>query len=148
MEWCNVFQIAPPRLRFEDSKKTETAASALAKACGASVLVLEYSDTSDAASIVRIEPTGKATKDKGLDRELLQEMVEAMGDDAPSWAKKQLAKTSEDEPSSTERLVALAEQEKFVVAAFGLQAEAGRKVEVEFTGYGKEAFDGVAFVSI
>ncbi len=147
MDWCNVLQIAPPPLRFEDAKKTEIAASALAKACGASVLVIEYSDTSDAASIVRIEPTGKTTKDKGWDRESLQEIVEAMGEEAPAWAKKQLAKTSDDEPPSTERLVMLAEQEKFVVAAFGLNVEVGRKVDVEFTGFGEDAFDGVAFVT-
>lgn len=147
MYWCNLFQITPPPVWFDASKKTERAASAVAKACSASVLVIEYSDTSDAASILRIEPTGKTTKDKGWDRESLQEMVEAMSEEAPSWAKKQLAKTSEDEPSSSERLVALAEQEKFVIAAFGLQAEPGRKVDVEFTGYGKGVFDGVAFVS-
>jgi ankyrin repeat protein len=147
MDWCNVFRVAPPPLRFEDAKRTETAASALAKACCASVLVIEYSGTADAASIVRIEPTGKTTKDQGWDRESLQEMVEAMGDDAPEWAKKQLAKTSDDEPRSTERLVMLAEQEKFVVAAFGLNVEVGRKVDVEFTGFGEDAFDGVTFVT-
>jgi hypothetical protein len=74
-------------------------------------------------------------------------MVEAMGDDAPAWARKHLAKTGEDEPSSTERLEMLAEQEKFVVAAFGIECAPGRKVDVEFVGYGAEAFDGVAFVS-
>ena len=47
-------------------------------------------------------------------------MVEAMGDKAPGWAKKKLAETDEDAPASTERLEMLAEREKFVVAAFGL----------------------------
>ncbi len=147
MNWCNVLQITPPRLRFKGSKETEKTDAAFAKACDASVLIIEYSDTSDAASIVRIEPDGKITEDKGWDRESLQEIVEATGNDAPSWVRRQLAKTSKDEPSSTERLVALAEQERFVVAAFGLEAEEGRKVDLEFTGFGKEAFDDVAFVS-
>ena len=113
----------------------------------ASVLSIEYSDTSDAASILRVEPIGKKSHDQGWDRETLEEMVGAMGDEAPAWAKKQLAKTGEDEPSSTERLVILAEQEKFIVAAFGLYCESGRKFDVEFTGYGAETFDGVAFVT-
>jgi hypothetical protein len=76
-----------------------------------------------------------------------EEMVGAMGDEAPAWAKRKLAKTPEDEPSSPERLVMLAEQEKFVVAGFGLDWEPGRKLEVEFPYYGPEAFDGVAYVS-
>jgi hypothetical protein len=147
MNWCNVFQIAPPRLRYENSKKVEAFARELAKASGASVLSIEYSDTSDAASVVRAEPDGKSSRDAGWDHETLEEMVEALGDEAPAWAKKQLAKTGEDEPSSTERLEMLTEQEKFVVAAFGLDCEPGRKVDVEFVGYGAEAFDGVAFVS-
>lgn len=74
-------------------------------------------------------------------------MVGAMGDEAPAWAKKQLAKSDEDEPSSTERLEMLAGQEKFVVAAFFLDYEPGRKLDLDFTGYGAESFDGVAFVS-
>jgi ankyrin repeat protein len=147
MDWCNVFQIAPPRLRIGDEKKTETIASTLAKMCGASVLVIEYSDTSDAASILRIEPDGKTAKDAGWDRESLQEMADAMGNEAPAWVKKQLAKTGDDEPRSTERLVMLAEQEKFVVAAFGLQGETGRAMDIEITGLGEDAFDAVAFVT-
>ena len=147
MDWCNVFQIAPPRLRFEDSKKIEAFVGELAKVSGFPVLSIEYSDTSDAASVVRVEPDGTQKEDKGWDRDTLKEMVEAMGDEAPDWAKKQLAQTGEDEPSSSERLQMLAEQEKFVVAAFGLDCETGRKVDVEFVGYGAESFDGVAFVS-
>src|SRR5439155_5268680 len=147
MVWCKVFQTAPPRIRFEDSKKTETFARQLAKASGVSVLSIEYSDTSDGASVFRAEPDGKSSRDAGWDRETLEEMVEAMGEDVPAWTKRQLAKIGEDEPSSTERLELLAQQEKFVVASFGLDCEPGRKVDVEFVGYGAEAFDGVSFVS-
>jgi hypothetical protein len=96
---------------------------------------------------LRIEPDGKKLPDEGWDRQTLEEMVEAMGDEAPAWVKKQLAKTGEAEPSSSERLVMLAEQEKFVVAAFGFYCEPGRRVDVAATGYGAESFDGVAFVS-
>ncbi len=147
MDWCNIFQVAPPRLRFEDGKKIEKFAVELAKTTGASVLSIKYSDTSDAASILRVEPDGKKSQDQGWDRETLEEMVEAMGDEAPGWAKKQLAKTDEDEPSSTERLVMLAEQQKFVVAAFGFYCEPGRNLDVEVTRYGADSFDGVAFVT-
>jgi ankyrin repeat protein len=147
MEWCNIFQIAPPRLRFEDEKELEDFAAELAKVSGASVLSIQYSDTSDAAAILRIEPDGKKTRDQGWDHDSLKELVEAMGNEAPAWAKKQLAKTDEDEPTSTERLVMLAEHEKFVVAAFGLYCEPSKKIDVEFTGYGSETFDNTAFVS-
>ncbi|HEX5219758.1 MAG TPA: ankyrin repeat domain-containing protein [Verrucomicrobiae bacterium] len=147
MNWCNVFQVAPPRLRFEDAEKTEKFAAELAKKCGAAVLSIEYSDTSDAASIMRVEPDGKRSQDQGWNRETLEEIVEAMGKETPTWAKQQLANTDEDEPSSTERLVLLAEQEKFVVAAFGFYCESGRKLDVEVTGYGADSFEGVAFVT-
>ncbi|MCO5051846.1 MAG: ankyrin repeat domain-containing protein [Verrucomicrobiae bacterium] len=147
MEWCNVFQVAPPRLRFEDTKKTEKFTAELAKKSGAPALSIEYSDTSDAASILRVEPDGKKSRDQGWDRGALEEMVEAMGDEAPAWAKKQLSKTDEDEPSSSERLVMLAEQEKFVVAAFGFYCEPGRTLDVEVTGYGVDSFEAVAFVT-
>ena len=97
MNWCNVFQIVPPRLRYEDSSKAEALARELAKVSGAPVLSIEYSDTSDAASVFRAEPDGKSSQDAGWDRDTLEEMVGAMGDEAPEWAKKQLAKSDEDE---------------------------------------------------
>jgi len=147
MDWCNILQVAPPPLRFDDLKNTEAFAAELAEAAAASVLSIEYSDTADAASVLRIEPNGTKSHDKGWDHDMLEEMLKAMGDEAPAWARKQLAKTGEDEPRSTERLEMLAEQEKFVVAAFDLDCEPCRNVDVEFVGYGKEAFDGVAFVS-
>jgi hypothetical protein len=110
-------------------------------------LSIDYSDTSDAASIVRVEPDGSKTEDHGWDADTLEEMVDAMGDEAPEWARKKLAATDEDEPSSTERLKALAKQEKFLVAAFGFCCEAGKTFDLEVTGYGADAFDGVAFVT-
>ncbi|HWQ91746.1 MAG TPA: ankyrin repeat domain-containing protein, partial [Clostridia bacterium] len=131
MDWCNVFQIAPSRNRFEDPKVTETFAAELARAAAAPVLSIEYSDTSDAASILRIEADGTKARDEGWDYASLQEMVNALGDEAPARAKKQLAHTDEDAPSSCERVVSLAEEEKFVVAAFGLACEPGRPLDVE-----------------
>ena len=62
--WCNILQVAPPRLRFDDSKRVEVFAAELAKAAGASVLSIEYSDTADAASVLRIEPNGTKSRDK------------------------------------------------------------------------------------
>jgi len=111
----------------------ETFATDLAKAAAAPVLLVEYSDTSDAASTLRIEPDGRKSGDQGWDHAALQEMVDAMGEEAPAWAKKQLARTDEDAPSSTARLVMLAEQEKFVIAAFGLNWEPGRPLDIEFS---------------
>jgi hypothetical protein len=116
-------------------------------ASGAAVLAIEYSDTANAASVLRVEPDGKQARDNGWDRESLEEMVGALGDEAPAWAKKQLANTGDDEPDSSERVVRLAEREKFVVAAFGAYCEPGRMLDVELAGYGAEAFEGVAFVS-
>jgi hypothetical protein len=147
MDWCNVLQIEPPRQRYEDTKKVRAFASDLAKVSGASVLSIEYSDTADAAGMFRVEPDGKSSEDIGWDRETLEEMVGALGDEAPEWAKQQLAHTDEDEPSSTERLEMLAHREKFIVAAFGLDYGPGDELEVDFTGYGAEVFDGVALVN-
>jgi hypothetical protein len=118
----------------------------LAKSCKAPALVIDYSDTSDAASIVRVEPSGKKTEDQGWDAESLQEMVDAMGNKAPDWAKKKLAEANEDEPTNTERLEALAKAEKFVVVAFGFYCESGKKLD-EVTGYDAEMFEGAALVS-
>ena len=56
----------------------------------------------------------------------LEEFVGEMCDEAPAWAKKQLANSDEDDLTSSERLVALAEQENFVVAAFGFAHESGK----------------------
>ena len=48
-------EVAPPPQRFDDSKNTEALAQHLAKAVRAAVLQIEYSDTSDAASVSRFE---------------------------------------------------------------------------------------------
>jgi ankyrin repeat protein len=133
MAWSNILQVAPPRLRFDDQKKAEAFSAELAKAAGVPVLSIEYSDTSDAASIIRLSPDGKRLEEHGCDRAMLQEMVDTMGKEAPDWARKQLKKTLEDEPSSTERLVSLAEEEKFVVASFGLGAEPGGSSKLSST---------------
>lgn len=134
-------------MRYEDERKTEAFAAELAKRAGAPVLSIDYSDTSDAASLIRLTPDGKRSEEHGCDRAMLQEMVDAMGREAPDWARAQLKKTPEDEPSSTERLVTLAEEEKFVVASFGLDAEPGRKLEIEFHSCAPEMFEAVAFVT-
>jgi ankyrin repeat protein len=148
MAWANIFQIAPPPNRFEDLKKKGAFAVEVAKSCQAPVLSIDYSDTSDAASIVRMEAGGQKTADEGWDAESLQEMVDAMGNEAPAWAKKKLAESDKEAPSSKERLEALAKKEKFVVAAFGFYSGEGGKLEVEVRGCGAEAFDGAAFVSV
>ncbi len=147
MNWCNVFQVAPPPLRFEDEKKTGTLARELAKTTGGSVLQIEYSDTADAASVRRFEPDGSGTRDAGWDREMIEEFVEASGKNSPAWARKLLRNSDGEELSSTERLVRLAENEKFVAAAFGFDCVPGRKIEVDLAEYPAEAFTGVAFVT-
>lgn len=108
MNWCNAPRLAPPVLRYEDSKKTEVFACGLAKVSGASVLSVKYSDTLDAATIFRAEPDEKSTRDAGWDHAALEEIVGVLGDKAPAWAKKQLADSDEDDPTSTERLELLA----------------------------------------
>jgi len=149
MNWSSVFQIAPVRQRYEDPKKAAAFATELAAASGASVLIAGYSDSSDAAGFERFEPDGSSIEDKGWHRESLAEMVGALGKEAPAWAKKQLAGWDEENPgpSSTERLKMLAENERFVLAAFGLVVEPDRPVDVEFTAYPAEAFDGVAIAA-
>jgi len=147
MNWCNILQVAPPLLRFSDSKKQEKFAVQLAAAAGAPVLFIEYSDTADAVSIFQAGPDGKSTKDAGWDNDLLDEMVGAMGDEAPGWAKQQLAAADEDDLDSTERLQQLAGREKFAAAALGLGHKPGQKLDIEFPGLGPKDFDGVAFVS-
>ena len=145
MNWCNVSQITPSHSRFDGSQ--EKFAGQLAKAAGVPALFIEYSDTSDAASIFQISPDGKSTRDNGWDNDILGDMVDAMGEEAPDWAKKQLASADDDDLNSTERLQQLAEREKFVAAAFGFGHDQGQKLDIEFTGLGPEHFDGVAFVS-
>ena len=146
MDWSNVFRITP-RGSWHDPVATPEFALELAKASNSPVLTLGYSDAADAAAFTRFTPDGKQFEDKGWDFATLEEFVGEMGDEAPAWAKKQLANSDEDDLTSSERLVALAEQEKFVVAAFGFAHEPGKKFEIELHGFGPEAFDHVAFIS-
>ena len=148
MDWCNVFRVTPSRLRYEDSRNLRLEAVEMAKACAADLLLAQYSDCADAASIDRFDSSGRKTdEDKGWDHASLKEFVEELGDDAPPEMKKQLAESDEDDLTSSERLVALAEKEKFVVAAFWFNGQPDKPMELEIVGYGPEAFDGVAFVS-
>jgi hypothetical protein len=147
MAWCNIFQVAPANQWLNDSDNMEPFATKLAKASGTFVLAIQYSDTSDAASIFRAGPDGKSTSDASWDNVMVEEMVGTMGDKAPAWAKQRLADADEDDLTSTERLKQLAEREKFVVAAFGFFGGLGQKLELELPGYDPAQFDGIAFVT-
>ena len=150
MNWSNVFRVAPPRRRHVDVETLAPFYRQLATAAGASVLHVGYSNTSDAAATHRFEPDGTTSTDDGWSRDLLEEVVGEMGDDAPDHMKARLAELAdvdEDEADSTTRLVRLAEAERFNVAALGFDVEPGRPIDVEVAGYPPEAFDGVAWVS-
>jgi len=148
MPWTNVFRVAPPLNRFTDSEELARLALQLAVTAGVSTLLIEYSDTSDAASVTGFDTEGKvAARDQGWDRETLEEFVHGLGQAAPARARKRLADTAPDAPSSTKRLQTMAQQEQFVVAAFGFYGHPGRPVDVEVPGFGMEAFEGVAFVT-
>jgi ankyrin repeat protein len=150
LRWCNVLQVAPPRMRHSDREKGARFCRDLAAACGTSVLWIGYSDTADAASIERHEPDGTKWEDAGWDRDTLEEVVQNTGDDAPAWMKQKLAEMGEkrdDELSSSQRLEKLAADEGFAAAALWVQHDPGREVEVSFPGLPAEAFDGVAWVS-
>jgi hypothetical protein len=149
MNWSNVFRVAPPRRR-DDVDALAPFYAQLATAAGASVLRVGYSDTSDAAATHRFEPDGTTSTDDGWSRDLLEEVLGEMGDDAPDHMKARLAELAdvdEDAADSTTRLVRLAEAERFNVAALGFDVEPGRPIDVEIAGYPAEAFDGVAWVS-
>jgi ankyrin repeat protein len=147
MQWCNLMQISPPPSGFDWDEKQ---LAEIAKALGAPVLLIQYSDAAGAGDVKRFQPDGKVVADEGYDRESLEEMVSAMGDEAPDWAKKRLAEleqSDEEDEGSSERIVRLAESEKFAIAWGGLRAEPGRNLEIEFTNLPAEAFDGAAWVS-
>lgn len=146
MAWCNVWQLVPARKRMENQTAIEKRCKEIAAACNAPVIQVDYSDTSDAARVVRANTEGVIHVDEGWDRDSLEEMVTNLGADAPAWAKKRLSQTSDDEPSSTQRLELLAAREKFVAAAFGFYCEGGM-VEVDVSGYPAEAFDDAAFIT-
>ena len=147
MNWSNVFQVAPPLDRFEGCKVMETLARKIVQNVGAAVMVIGYNDTADAASVCHLDPGGKETRDRGWDTDSLKEFVDASGSSAPAWAKKEIARAKAEGLTSTERLVKLAEQERFVVAAFNFYCVPGRPLEIDCPGYPAEAFDGIAFVT-
>jgi ankyrin repeat protein len=154
LRWCNLIQVAPKPRRFPDMKKVENFCRDLAKASKSSVLSVNYSDTSDAASIRRFEPDGRVSlADDGWDRGILEELVDATGDEAPAWAKQKLKSMGRkpdddaDEPDSSERLQRLAAAEQFAIAILNVDSAAGRPVELTFPGLPSEAFDAVAWVS-
>jgi ankyrin repeat protein len=157
LRWCNLIQVAPEPRRFPEMKKVENFCRDLAKASKSSVLTVNYSDTADAASIRRFEPDGRVTlADDGWDRGVLEELVDATGDDAPAWAKRKLKSMGQklddddddaDEPDSSERLQRLAAAEQFAIAILNVDSAAGRPVELTFPGLPAEAFDAVAWVS-
>ena len=119
------------------------------KESGAAVLLAEYSNTSDATSVQRFEPDGKTSKDDGWDQEMLEEMADAMGDQAPAWAKKRLKQMQSGAPTprSTERLQMLAVDQRFAITPLELNYSPGRPMEMSFVGYPAQAFDAVALIT-
>jgi hypothetical protein len=150
MRWCNLMQVAPPRAWRPDRDAQAKFCRDLAAACGTPVMVVGYSDTSDAAAVERYEPDGSLWEDKGWDRDLLEEVVENAGEDeVPNLKKmlKEMGEKKDDELTSTERLVKMAEEDAFVVAPLWIQYDPGRPVEVSFPDLPAEAFDAVAWVA-
>jgi len=147
MLWSNVFQITPEPERFQDQKPRLTFARQLARFAKAPVLLVDYSDTSDAASVVRVLPDGKTQRDQGWDYETLKELVDSLGNAAPSWAQKLLKATGDADPTSTERLQQLAEVEKFVVAHLSIHGEWGSALDIQFDNLAETVFEDVAFVT-
>jgi ankyrin repeat protein len=147
MAWCNVWQVKPAPKRFENQTAIEKRCKEIAAACKAPVIEVDYSDTSDAAQVVRVDAgRGRVEVDDGWDRDALEEVATHLGDDAPAWMAKRLKEMGDDELSSTERVELLAAQERFVAAAFGFYAQGGL-VDVDVDGYPAEAFDEAAFVT-
>jgi hypothetical protein len=147
MAWCNVWQVKPAPKRFENQTAIEKRCKEIAAACTAPVIEVDYSDTSDAAQVVRVDAgRGRVEVDDGWDRDALEEVATHLGDDAPAWMAKRLKEMGDDELSSTERVELLAAQERFVAAAFGFYAQGGL-VDVDVDGYPAEAFDEAAFVT-
>jgi ankyrin repeat protein len=147
MTWCNVLRLTPARRLLDDFGPF---IAEVAKAAGTAALLLDYSDTSDAGEIRRFEADGSAARDRMWERETLEEMVEAMGNDAPAEARERLKamrKSGKEMVSSTERMKSMAKAEGFAVAWGGLSAKEGEPLDVSFTGYPAEAFDGTALVT-
>lgn len=147
MLWSNVFQITPEADQCRDQKRRLTFARQLARSAKAPVLLVDYSDTSDSASVVRVSPEGKTQRDQGWDYETLKELVDTLGNEAPAWVQNLLQATVSSDPTSTERLQQLAEVEKFVVAHFSIQGEWGSAMDIQFDNLAESVFEDVAFVT-
>jgi ankyrin repeat protein len=150
MRWCNLIQVAPPRAWRPDRDAQAKFCRDLAAACGAPVMIVGYSDTSDAVGIERYNLDGSLWEYKGWDRDLLEEVVENAGEDEVPGLRKMLTEMGEqkdDELTSTQRLVKMAEHEGFAVAALWVHYDPGRPVEVTFPDLPAEAFDAVAWVA-
>ncbi len=143
MAWCNIFQVTPPPQRFQSID--EEFLASLAQEIPAPVLLLEYSDTAGAGSLKRFNPDGSTAKDQSGDEEALGEMVDAMGKDAPAWARDKFKKLKKEKRPELD-LQKLGEQEKYAVAWGSLIPEDG-KLEIAFTNLPAEAFDPVAWIS-
>jgi hypothetical protein len=57
-----------------------------------------------------------------------------------------MGEKTDDELTSTQRLVKMAEEEPFAIGALWMQYDPGRPVEVSFPDLPAEAFDAVAWV--
>ena len=147
MRWSNVFQITPAQKWPPDEKAEMTFARQLASLAKVPVVLIAYSDTSDAASTIRVLPDGKIQRDAGWDYESLKEMVDSLGSQAPPWAKELLKGTDPDESTSTERLQRLAELEKFAVGHFSIQGEWGSAMDIHFGILAEAVFEEVAFIT-
>ncbi len=119
MAWCNVLQLAPAKKRFDDPRKDDAFHADLAKAAGAPVIAVNYSDTAGEAEAVRFEPDGTMSRPLG-----------------PS-----------DLEGSSQRLDDLARSEKMVIAAFDLRAAGRNPVEISFALAPADVFEEVAFVT-
>jgi hypothetical protein len=143
MAWSNLFQISPPPKRFESIDQKFLAS--LAQEIPAPVMLLEYSDTAGAGSMKHFNPDGTAAEDQSGDEEMLTEMVGAMGNEAPGWARDRLKKLKREKRPELD-LQKLGEQEKYAIAWESLMAEDG-KLEIAFNNLPAEAFDGVAWIT-
>ena len=150
MAWSNVLLIQERQPRHRGMRGFDAFAKDLSSAAGAPALWIGYSDTSGTASVVRYDGAEMEVLDEGWDEGTLDEVIGAMeeaGEDA-GWAKEKKAKLAEsEEAGGAMRPDELAKKERFVAGAFGLDYERGRKLDVEFTGYSEQQFDGVALVT-
>jgi hypothetical protein len=116
MEWCNVFQLAPPLNWLSDMSPGQKFAAEISSAAEAPARYIGYSDTSDAAMTIRYEPGAKPKRKNGKE-------------------------------SDNDWLIELARKEKFMAAAFYPEIHEGQPIDILFSGYPAEAFEGATMVS-